>query len=112
MSSARSRTSFSRSASTTSAGAFSTKPSLASLPSARAISCSSFSRRSAFRRAASSGSEKYRARMDEHRRGLILEALERTGGNRSQAARDLGMSRQALLYLIRELNVVPRPRGD
>ena len=64
------------------------------------------------RRAASSGSEKYRARMDEHRRGLILEALERTGGNRSQAARDLGMSRQALLYLIRELNVVPRPRGD
>ena len=50
--------------------------------------------------------------MDEHRRGLILEALERTGGNRSQAARDLGMSRQALLYLIRELNVVPRPRGD
>jgi transcriptional regulator with AAA-type ATPase domain/tetratricopeptide (TPR) repeat protein len=64
------------------------------------------------RRAASSAPENYRARVDEHRRGLILEALERTGGNRSRAARDLGMSRQALLYLIRELNVPTRPRSS
>jgi DNA-binding NtrC family response regulator len=49
--------------------------------------------------------------VDEHRRGLITEALERSGGNRSRAARDLGMSRQALLYLIRELNVPSRPRS-
>jgi len=56
------------------------------------------------------GGENYRARVDEHRRGLIAEALERSGGNRSRAARDLGMSRQALLYLIRELNVAVRPR--
>ena len=54
--------------------------------------------------------EDYRTRVDAHRRGLITEALERAGGNRSRAARDLGLSRQALLYLIRELNVAPRPR--
>jgi DNA-binding NtrC family response regulator/tetratricopeptide (TPR) repeat protein len=54
--------------------------------------------------------EGYRSRVDAHRRGLILEALERTGGNRTRAARDLGLSRQALLYLIRELNVPARPR--
>jgi sigma-54-dependent transcriptional regulator len=53
----------------------------------------------------------YRSRMDAHRRGLITEALERTGGNRSRAARELGLSRQALLYLIRELNVPARPRS-
>ncbi len=57
------------------------------------------------------GPENYRARVDQHRRGLIAEALERSGGNRSRAARDLGLSRQALLYLIRELNVPTRPRS-
>jgi DNA-binding NtrC family response regulator len=49
--------------------------------------------------------------VDAHRRGLISEALESAGGNRSRAARDLGLSRQALLYLIRELNVPSRPRS-
>ena len=57
------------------------------------------------------GTENYRARVDQHRRGLIADALERSGGNRSRAARDLGLSRQALLYLIRELNVTIRPRS-
>ncbi len=43
---------------------------------------------------------------------MISDALERAGGNRSLAARDLGLSRQALRYLIRELNVAaPVPRG-
>lgn len=51
----------------------------------------------------------YRSRVDAHRRDLITEALERTGGNRSRAARDLGLSRQALLYLIRELKIAARP---
>jgi DNA-binding NtrC family response regulator len=50
----------------------------------------------------------YRSRVNAHRRDLIAEALERAGGNRSRAARDLGLSRQALLYLIRELRVSPR----
>jgi transcriptional regulator with PAS, ATPase and Fis domain len=57
------------------------------------------------------GTENYRTRVDEHRRGLIADALERAGGNRSRAARDLGLSRQALLYLIRQLGVSsPRTR--
>ena len=47
----------------------------------------------------------YRSRVNAHRRGLIMEALERAGGNRSRAARELQLSRQALLYLIRELEV-------
>ena len=59
------------------------------------------------RRAPGSG-ENYRSRLDAHRRGLIRDALERAGGNRSRAARDLGLSRQALLYLIRELRIAPR----
>ncbi len=50
----------------------------------------------------------YRSRVDAHRRGLISEALDRSGGNRSRAARELGMSRQALLYLIKELGVAGR----
>ncbi len=54
----------------------------------------------------------YRSRVNAHRRGLIMEALDRAGGNRSRAARDLKLSRQALLYLIRELNVTsPAERG-
>jgi DNA-binding NtrC family response regulator len=48
--------------------------------------------------------------VDAHRRDLIADALDRTGGNRSRAARELGLSRQALLYLIRELKV-PVARG-
>ena len=58
------------------------------------------------------GVESYRSRLDAHRRGMISDALARAGGNRSLAARDLGLSRQALRYLIRELNVAaPVPRG-
>jgi two-component system response regulator AtoC len=63
------------------------------------------------KRPAAPATQDYRSRMDAHRRGLITEALERAGGNRSRAARDLGLSRQALLYLIRELNVPSRPRS-
>ncbi|MFY9552852.1 MAG: helix-turn-helix domain-containing protein [Thermoanaerobaculia bacterium] len=40
---------------------------------------------------------------------MIADALDRAGGNRSRAARDLGLSRQALHYLIKELNVSARP---
>jgi two-component system response regulator AtoC len=47
----------------------------------------------------------YRSRVAAHRRRLVREALERSGGNRSRAARDLGLSRQALLYLIKDLGV-------
>ena len=50
----------------------------------------------------------YRTSVDAHRRDLIADALDRTGGNRSRAARELGLSRQALHYLMRELQVTPR----
>jgi transcriptional regulator with PAS, ATPase and Fis domain len=52
----------------------------------------------------------YRARVAAHRRRLVREALERSGGNRSRAARDLGVSRQALLYLMKDL-AVASPRS-
>jgi hypothetical protein len=52
--------------------------------------------------------EGYRSRVDAHRRGLILEALERTGGNRTRAARDPGYP-GSVAHLIRELNVPARP---
>lgn len=55
-------------------------------------------------RAAGAGGD-YRSRVAAHRRRLVREALERSGGNRSRAARDLGVSRQALLYLMKELAV-------
>ena len=51
----------------------------------------------------------YRVRLDAHRRDLITDALGRANGNRSRAARDLGLSRQALLYLIKELRVEVKP---
>ena len=49
----------------------------------------------------------YRARLDSHRRDLIAGALGRSGGNRTRAARELGLSRQALHYLMRELHIAP-----
>jgi transcriptional regulator with PAS, ATPase and Fis domain len=48
----------------------------------------------------------YRSRITAHRRRLVREALELSGGNRSRAARELGLSRQALLYLMKELGIV------
>ncbi|MEP6769767.1 MAG: sigma 54-interacting transcriptional regulator [Acidobacteriota bacterium] len=67
----------------------------------------------AVRRSARPGDPRhgYRSRVDAHRRDLIMEALDRAGGNRSRAARELKLSRQALLYLIRELKVAERPRS-
>ena len=41
----------------------------------------------------------------EFRRQLVRDALERHGGNRSAAARALGISRQALLYHVRRLGI-------
>jgi sigma-54-dependent transcriptional regulator len=49
----------------------------------------------------------YRTRIDAHRRDVIADALGRAGGNRTRAARQLGLSRQALHYLMRELRIGP-----
>jgi len=47
----------------------------------------------------------YRERVDAFRRRTVEQALAKCGGNRTHAAREMGLSRQALLYLIRELGV-------
>jgi transcriptional regulator with PAS, ATPase and Fis domain len=47
----------------------------------------------------------YRERVDAFRRRTVEEALARSAGNRTHAAKELGLTRQALLYLIRELGV-------
>jgi len=47
----------------------------------------------------------YRERVDAFRRRTVEQALAKCSGNRTHAARELGMTRQALLYLIRELGV-------
>ncbi len=49
----------------------------------------------------------YHWKMDQYRRRLIEEALAESGGNQARAARALGMSRQALSYLVRKLNYEP-----
>jgi DNA-binding NtrC family response regulator len=44
----------------------------------------------------------------DFRRKYLLEALERNNGNRSATARELGISRQALLYHLRKLGIKNR----
>jgi two-component system, NtrC family, response regulator len=48
----------------------------------------------------------YHSRVDACRLRLIEEALEASGGNQSEAARRLGLSRQALSYLVKQLRLV------
>jgi DNA-binding NtrC family response regulator len=43
--------------------------------------------------------------LDEHERQLIREALRRAGGNKSQAARLLGLSRNALRYRLAQMGI-------
>ncbi|MEM9552884.1 MAG: sigma 54-interacting transcriptional regulator [Acidobacteriota bacterium] len=51
-------------------------------------------------------SRDYHGQVEEFRRRLLTTALERAGGNRSAAARKLGISRQALSYLVRQLDLL------
>lgn len=48
----------------------------------------------------------YHQQVEALRRKLIREALTASGGNRSEAARRLGLTRQALSYLVRQLGLV------
>jgi DNA-binding NtrC family response regulator len=43
--------------------------------------------------------------LDEHERQLIREALRRAGGNKSQAARLLGLTRNALRYRLAQMGI-------
>ena len=47
----------------------------------------------------------YHAAVEGFRRRLIRDALEAAGGNRSEAARRLGLTRQALSYLARKMSL-------
>ena len=47
----------------------------------------------------------YHERLRRFRRSMVVEALEASGGNRAAAARRLGLSRQALSYLVRRLEI-------
>jgi DNA-binding NtrC family response regulator len=53
----------------------------------------------------------YHAAVEEFKRGLLASTLRRTGGNRTRAARLLGLQRTYLARLIRDLGVVGRPGG-
>jgi sigma-54-dependent transcriptional regulator len=48
-----------------------------------------------------------RQRLEQTERGLLLECLRATAGNRTLAARKLGVSRRTLLYRMRHLNIEP-----
>ncbi|RXU59411.1 sigma-54-dependent Fis family transcriptional regulator [Pseudomonas protegens] len=48
-----------------------------------------------------------RLRMEQIERGLLLECLHKHGGNRTHAARELGMSRRALHYRLARLQIQP-----
>jgi len=48
----------------------------------------------------------YHAQLEAFRRQLIDRALRSTGGNRAAAARQLGLSRQALSYMVRQLGLI------
>jgi DNA-binding NtrC family response regulator len=48
----------------------------------------------------------YHQQIEAFRRRLVVEALAAAGGQRSEAARRLGLSRQALSYLIRQLGIL------
>jgi DNA-binding NtrC family response regulator len=47
----------------------------------------------------------YHQQVDALRRRLVQEALTASGGNRAEAARRLGLSRQALSYLVKKLEI-------
>ncbi|HEX5760201.1 MAG TPA: helix-turn-helix domain-containing protein, partial [Thermoanaerobaculia bacterium] len=51
------------------------------------------------------GPSDYHRRVDGFRRSLVADALSESGGNRAEAARRLGLSRQALSYLARQLGL-------
>jgi two-component system NtrC family response regulator len=55
--------------------------------------------------AGESASWGYHERLRRFRRSMVAEALDASDGNRAAAARKLGLSRQALSYLVRRLEI-------
>ena len=50
--------------------------------------------------------------LEEVDRGLLLQALDRTGGNQSAAARLLGISRYALRYRMEKYGLLQKGSGN
>ncbi len=48
----------------------------------------------------------YQTRVDAYRKRLLREALAAAGGNQARAARSLGLTRQALSYLVKQLQLL------
>ena len=53
----------------------------------------------------------YHLEVDAVRRRLLEDALAASGGKRAEAARRLGLSRQALSYLLRQLGMAAANPG-
>ncbi|MBP5119452.1 sigma-54 interaction domain-containing protein [Pseudomonas protegens] len=53
-----------------------------------------------------------RLRMEQVERGLLLECLHKHAGNRTHAARELGMSRRALHYRLARLKIQPQEQQE
>ena len=51
----------------------------------------------------------YHQELDDFRRAMLRKALRAANGNRAEAARRLGLSRQALSYLVRQLGLDDEP---
>jgi DNA-binding NtrC family response regulator len=47
----------------------------------------------------------YQGRVEAFRRRLVREALDASDGNQAEAARRLGLTRQALSYLVKQLRL-------
>jgi DNA-binding NtrC family response regulator len=55
---------------------------------------------------------KFQALVHAYRRHLLAEALRQADGNRSQAARDLGLTRPYFVKLLRETGVIKKGSGQ
>ncbi|AGI22653.1 sigma-54 interaction domain-containing protein [Pseudomonas sp. MT3] len=53
----------------------------------------------------SSGTSNLRERLEQVERSMLLECLRKNGGNRTLAARELGLPRRTLLYRLERLNI-------
>lgn len=48
----------------------------------------------------------YHAQVERFRRSLVKDAFDRSHGNQAEAARRLGLTRQALSYLVRQMGII------
>lgn len=54
----------------------------------------------------------YHQKVEDFKRGIIIDALQKNGWNRTYAAYDLGLQRTYLLTLIRKLRIPTQPNEE